>query len=429
MKLYGFEAGGSGVATGLHAASITGGSVGVLHGTRTFLLQDEYGQTKDSHSISAGLDYPAVGPEHAWLHATGRAVYEPVDDSEAMDAFRVLCQTEGIIPAIESAHALAGALRIAPQLAAELGREPVIVVNLSGRGDKDMHTAAAYFGVSFADDGHGEGRAVNRLQDVLKSARAENRAVLIGYLPAGYPSVDGSIEAMRAMVEGGCDIIEVGLPYSDPAMDGPVIQAAADQALSRGVTTPDVIRAAGAVARHRRGGADHVVLEPDRALRGRALRRASWPRSAAAGVITPDLIPEEAGPWIAATDAHDLGRVFLVAPSSTPERIALTQQVCSGFVYAGAVMGVTGARDQVGHAARELVERTKKATDQAVCVGLGVSTGEQAAEIAGYADGVIVGSAFVRRLLDNRDPRKGVDAVRELAAELADGVRRGSKAR
>jgi tryptophan synthase beta chain len=146
VKLYGFEAGGSGVATGLHAASITGGSVGVLHGTRTFLLQDEYGQTKESHSISAGLDYPAVGPEHAWLHATGRAVYEPVDDSEAMDAFRVLCETEGIIPAIESAHALAGALRVAPRLAAELGREPVIVVNLSGRGDKDMHTAAAYFG-------------------------------------------------------------------------------------------------------------------------------------------------------------------------------------------------------------------------------------------------------------------------------------------
>jgi tryptophan synthase beta chain len=146
VRLYGFEAGGSGVATGRHAASITGGSVGVLHGTRTYLLQDEYGQTQESHSISAGLDYPAVGPEHAYLHATGRGSYEPVDDAEAMAAFRILCETEGIIPAIESAHALAGALRIAPRLAADLGREPVIVVNLSGRGDKDMHTAAAYFG-------------------------------------------------------------------------------------------------------------------------------------------------------------------------------------------------------------------------------------------------------------------------------------------
>jgi tryptophan synthase beta chain len=145
VRLYGFEAGGDGLDTGRHAASITGGAVGVLHGARTYLLQDEYGQTRESHSISAGLDYPAVGPEHAWLHDVGRAVYEPVTDAEAMDAFRLLCRTEGIIPAIESAHACAGALRIAPRLAAELGREPVILVNLSGRGDKDVDTAARYF--------------------------------------------------------------------------------------------------------------------------------------------------------------------------------------------------------------------------------------------------------------------------------------------
>ncbi|WP_067498261.1 tryptophan synthase subunit beta [Actinoplanes sp. TFC3] len=147
VRLYGFEAGGEGVETGRHAASITGGSVGVLHGNRTYLLQDEDGQTMESHSISAGLDYPGVGPEHAWLHDTGRARYEPVTDAEAMTAFQLLCRTEGIIPAIESAHALAGAARIAPQLAAELGRTPTIVINLSGRGDKDVHTAGAYFGI------------------------------------------------------------------------------------------------------------------------------------------------------------------------------------------------------------------------------------------------------------------------------------------
>jgi tryptophan synthase alpha chain len=269
---------------------------------------------------------------------------------------------------------------------------------------------------------------VNRLQDVLKRARSENRAVLIGYLPAGYPTVDGSIDAMRAMVEGGCDIIEVGLPYSDPAMDGPVIQAAADQALARGVTTPDVIRAAGAVADT---GAAALVMSYWNPIEHYGVERFASELAAVggSGVITPDLIPEEAGAWIAATAAHDIRRVFLVAPSSSPERIALTARACDGFVYAGAVMGVTGAREEVGHAARALVERTRKATEQAVCVGLGVSTGEQAAEIAGYADGVIVGSAFVRRLLDNRDPRRGVAAVRELAAELADGVRRGSKGR
>ncbi|WP_027659172.1 tryptophan synthase subunit beta [Salinispora fenicalii] len=147
VRLYGFEAGGDGPATGRHAASITGGSSGVLHGTRTYVLQDADGQTVESHSISAGLDYPGVGPEHAWLHDTGRATYRPVTDADAMAAFELLCRTEGIIPAIESSHALAGTVAIAPELTAELGREPVVVVNLSGRGDKDVHTAGEYFGV------------------------------------------------------------------------------------------------------------------------------------------------------------------------------------------------------------------------------------------------------------------------------------------
>ncbi|HEV7712250.1 MAG TPA: pyridoxal-phosphate dependent enzyme, partial [Asanoa sp.] len=147
VRLYGFEAGGDGVSTGRTAASITAGSRGVLHGARTYVLQDADGQTLESHSISAGLDYPAVGPEHAWLHDTGRATYQPVDDDEAMSAFQLLCRTEGIIPAIESAHALAGTLRIIPELTATLGREPTIVVNLSGRGDKDVHTAGNYFGI------------------------------------------------------------------------------------------------------------------------------------------------------------------------------------------------------------------------------------------------------------------------------------------
>jgi tryptophan synthase beta chain len=143
VALYGFEAGGDGVSTGRHAASITGGAVGVLHGNRTYVLQDDQGQTVESHSISAGLDYPGVGPEHAWLNDTGRATYEPVTDAEAMEAFQLLCRTEGIIPAIESAHALAGALRLVPRL----GKDTTILVNLSGRGDKDVETAGKWFGV------------------------------------------------------------------------------------------------------------------------------------------------------------------------------------------------------------------------------------------------------------------------------------------
>ncbi|MGH8773637.1 MAG: tryptophan synthase subunit beta [Jiangellaceae bacterium] len=147
VALYGFEAGGDGVGTGRHAATITGGSPGVLHGARSYLLQDDGGQTVESHSISAGLDYPGVGPEHAWLHDTGRAAYEAVPDAEAMEAFALLCRTEGIIPAIESAHALAGARRLGPRL----GQGAVVLVNLSGRGDKDVDTAARWFGLVTGD--------------------------------------------------------------------------------------------------------------------------------------------------------------------------------------------------------------------------------------------------------------------------------------
>ena len=143
-----YEAGGEGVGSGRHAARFSGGVPGVLHGAATYVLQDEDGQTLPTHSISAGLDYPSVGPEHAFLHDSGRAVYEPVTDDEAMEAFALLCRTEGIIPAIESAHALAGALRLGPELARGAGEEPpVIVVNLSGRGDKDVDTAARWFGL------------------------------------------------------------------------------------------------------------------------------------------------------------------------------------------------------------------------------------------------------------------------------------------
>jgi tryptophan synthase beta chain len=145
VRLLGLEAGGDGVGTGRHAATITGGAPGVLHGARSYLLQDEDGQTVESHSISAGLDYPGVGPEHAWLASIGRAEYRPVTDAEAMEAFRLLCRTEGIIPAIESAHALAGTMRLGRELAEAGQGDAVVLVNLSGRGDKDVETAARYF--------------------------------------------------------------------------------------------------------------------------------------------------------------------------------------------------------------------------------------------------------------------------------------------
>ena len=267
---------------------------------------------------------------------------------------------------------------------------------------------------------------MSKLSEVLAAAKAENRAALIGYLPAGFPTVEGSIAACRAMIEGGVDIVEVGLPYSDPQMDGPVIQQAVQVALDAGVNTLDVLRVVEGVAAT---GAPTLVMSYWNPIErfGSSRFAKQLAEAGGAGTILPDLIPEEAEDWIAAADARSLDRVFLVAQTSTPERIALTTGVCRGFVYAASLMGVTGTRDAVSGNAEGLVERTRAATELPVCVGLGVSDGAQAAEVARFADGVIVGSAFVRRLLEAPDAESGLEAVRALARELAEGVRSGRR--
>ena len=261
------------------------------------------------------------------------------------------------------------------------------------------------------------------LADALKAAKSENRAALIGYLPVGYPDVALSIDAMRAMVDGGTDIIEVGMPYSDPGMDGPTIQAAVDPAVKAGVGLREVFAAVSAV---RAAGAVPVVMSYWNPIARYGVSRfaADLAVAGGAGAITPDLIPDEAADWLAASDANQLDRVFLVAPSSTDVRVKSTAAASRGFVYAASTMGVTGVRSVVSDAATKLVTRVRElAPDIAVCVGLGVSNADQAAEVAAFADGVIVGSAFVRCLLDSPDPA-GVRAAGLLAAELSEGVRR-----
>jgi tryptophan synthase alpha chain len=256
---------------------------------------------------------------------------------------------------------------------------------------------------------------------VVDGARAEGRAVLVGYLPVGFPDVEGSIAAARAMVEGGVDVVELGLPYSDPLMDGPVIQEAVDAALRAGTRTRDVLTAVEQVAAT---GAPVLVMTYWNPIDRYGVERFAADLAAAggAGLITPDLIPDEGADWLAASDTQDLERIFLVAPSSTDARLRSTVAACRGWVYAASTMGVTGMRTQVSDRAEELVTRTRGAGAERVCVGLGVSDGDQAATVAGYADGVIVGTAFVRALHD------GVGAVRALAGDLADGVRRGRRA-
>ena len=260
----------------------------------------------------------------------------------------------------------------------------------------------------------------------FEKARADGRAALVGYLPAGFPDVAGGIEALQAMVAAGCDVIEVGLPYSDPVMDGPTVQAAAQQALEAGFRTTDVLRTVEAVAAT---GTPTLVMTYWNPVERYGVERFAADLAGAGGadLITPDLTPDFAPEWIAAADAHDLDKVFLVAPSSTDDRLAMTVAECRGFVYATAVMGVTGARASSSDLAGPLVARTKAVTDLPVGVGLGISNGDQAAEVASYADAVIVGSAMVRTLLDHPDDRAaGLRSLSALTEDLAEGVRRGA---
>ncbi|MBW5485676.1 tryptophan synthase subunit alpha [Streptomyces bambusae] len=265
---------------------------------------------------------------------------------------------------------------------------------------------------------------IQLLSDTLAKAKSEDRAALVAYLPAGFPTVDGGIEAVKAAIEGGADIVEVGLPHSDPVLDGPVIQTADDIALRGGVKIADVLRTVEEA--HAATGAPVLVMTYWNPIDRYGVERFTAELAAAggAGCILPDLPVQESGPWREHAAKHGLATVFVVAPSSKDERLATITEAGTGFVYAASLMGVTGTRASVGAQAKELVERTRRTTDTPVCVGLGVSNAEQAKEVAGFADGVIVGSAFVKLLLDAPDLPAGLAAVRALAGGLAAGVRR-----
>lgn len=264
------------------------------------------------------------------------------------------------------------------------------------------------------------------LSEVFARVKSEQRAALIGYLPAGYPSRELSISLVQAMVAGGVDIVEVGMPYSDPVMDGPVIQRAADASLAQGTTMADVFAVVKAVAD---AGAVACVMSYWNPIERFGVTQFCEQFAAAGGssVITPDLSPEEADVWIRATDAHGIGRVFLVAPSSSEQRLALVTTKCTGFVYAASMMGVTGNDVVIGEVAKDLVTRTRNVTSLPIAVGLGIRNAQQAAAVARFADGVIVGSAFVRAVESASSPEAALSAVQDLAAELAAGCRQANR--
>ena len=421
VRLIGCEPAGHGVETGEHAATLTAGEPGILHGSRSYVLQDEEGQITEPYSISAGLDYPGIGPEHSYLKDSGRAEYRAVTDDAAMQALRLLSRTEGIIPAIESAHALAGALEVGK----ELGKDGLIVVNLSGRGDKDMDTAARYFGLydtgadavvaadADSDDRRDRGGRqvsgnIQLLGDTLAGAKAEGRSALIAYLPAGFPTVDGGIDAIKAVFDGGADIVEVGLPHSDPVLDGPVIQTADDIALRGGVKIADVMRTVREA--YEATGKPVLVMTYWNPIDRYGVERftAELAEAGGAGCILPDLPVQESGAVEGARrEARPRHRLRRRAQQQGRaarrdhrggQRVRVRRLADGRHRHPG-----VGRRAGPGPGAAHPAPRT----DLPVCVGLGVSDAAQAAEVAGFADGVIVGSAFVKRMLDAPDHAAG----------------------
>lgn len=254
---------------------------------------------------------------------------------------------------------------------------------------------------------------MSTLAPVIDRRTSDGGAAFIAYLTTGFPDLDTSVEAARALIDAGADAIELGLPYSDPVMDGAMIQHSGQAALDAGTRTRHVLAAVEALSG--RGAAIVVMTYFNPVFRyGVDAFARDLASAGGAGLVTPDLIPEEAGDWIRAADEHGLDKVFLVALSSTDERLARTAAACRGFVYAASTMGVTGERAAVGGGAEQLVARTRAAGGERVCVGLGVSSAEHARQVGAYADGVIVGSALIRALGD------GVPAMARLGAELAE---------
>jgi tryptophan synthase alpha chain len=262
------------------------------------------------------------------------------------------------------------------------------------------------------------------LTDALARANQENRAALITGMPAGFPTVDGGITAILAMLTGGADLVEVGLPHSDPVLDGPVIQAADDLALRGGVRIADVLRTVREA--YQATGKPILVMSYWNPIDKYGIERftGELAQAGGAGCILPDLPVQESARWRECAARHSLATVFVAAPSTTDARLRELTEAGTGFIYASSLMGVTGARDHLNAAASSLVRRIRAITELPVCVGLGISNAVQAAQVASFADGVIVASALVKAILDAPDAAAGTAAVFELTADLSLATRR-----
>ena len=406
VKMLGVEAAGHGLDK-LHAASLAGGAPGVLHGNKTYLLQDDDGQIDEAHSISAGLDYPGIGPEHAWLRDIGRVVYDSATDVEALDAFQLLCRTEGIIPALEPSHAIAAVTRKARENAA--------------RPDHPRQPLRPW------RQGHLHRRRGTGRGDLSRFATAftKGRPALVAFVTAGDPTVAATPAILDALVEGGADVIELGMPFTDPMADGPAIQAANLRSLGGGTTTADIL----ALARGFRERHPDTPL----VLMGYAnpmLRRGpDWFASECAkvgvdGVICVDLPPEEDDALGPALRGAGVDPIRLATPTTDAVRLPAVLEGASGFVYYVSVAGITGKQQATNSSIASAVAAIKARTPLPVAVGFGIRTPEQAAAVAAHADGVVIGSAIVEIVAAH-----GGDAAGPVSRLYSRHIRRHQEAR
>ncbi len=440
VRLIGVEAGGEGLATGRHAASINGGTLGVLHGAKTKLLQTPDGQIREAHSVSAGLDYPGVGPEHCHLADLGRARYAVCDDRHAIRAFDLLCRYEGIIPALESSHALAEAIRLAPTLP----RTATLLVCLSGRGDKDManvaawkaaHPDYAYRPIGPADRAPAPEPPTpppavpepphpaptpsaprplgTRLRDAFARAKREGRAARVYYMTCGFPTPETAPDTLETLAQGGADVIELGVPFSDPIADGPVIQAAGQRALQGGIDLPRILAQARDLrARHPALGLVLFSYHNPILAYGPARLCADAARAGIDALLVVDLPHEEEGELKPLANAAGLDWIPLVSPATTPERARALVAGCHGFVYVVTVRGITGERKTLPADLAARLDALRAVTDLPLAAGFGVADPATARAVARHADGVIVGSAAVRAAAEGTLPAF-LDAFRQ----------------
>ena len=421
VEIFGVEAAGHGL-TQLHAASIAGGRPGVLHGNRTYLLMDDDGQIQDAHSISAGLDYPGIGPEHSWLHETGRVTYLSATDDEALAAFQLLSRLEGIIPALEPAHAIAKVMELAPKRP----RDHLMVVNLSGRGDKDVPQVAR--------NPEGQEEVTTRIDARFAELAKQGRSAFVTFLMAGDPDPATSLDIIKALPKAGADIIEIGMPFTDPMADGPSIQAAGLRALKAGMTLKKTLE----MVRGFRKDDDATPLvlmgyyNPIY-IYGVDKFLADAKTAGVDGLIIVDLPPEEDTELCIPAMKAGLNFIRLATPTTDDKRLPAVLANTSGFVYYVSITGITGSASADTKAVGEAVARIKRHTKLPVCVGFGIRTPEAARAIAENANGAVVGTALVDALrasldAEGRATAKTVGAVADLVAALAQGVRGAKQA-